>query len=105
MPEPTTLPVADTVSTDADPYITEPTHLRVFSDGPVGDATAREWFVDGADDDGHMTEACWSYDTHAAALAALPEFARNQSEHNGVTWRWTPGRSERRRPYPNHLRE
>lgn len=65
---------------EADCYTTTPTRLRIWSDGG-------EWFLDGADDRGAFTEGCWSYDTHAAAVAALAEFV-DARRLDGVTWQW-----------------
>lgn len=49
------------------------TRLRLYAeDGPEG----REWWVDGISADGtRCSEGCWEFDTFAAAVAALPEFA------------------------------
>lgn len=60
------------------------THLRVHTDGS-------EWFIDGADDSGDYTEACWSYDSFAGAVAALPEFYAALSDY-GVTFTPDPSR-------------
>ena len=64
-----------------DAYTDEPTHVRIYSDG-------KEWFLDGADDEGNYTEQCWSYDSHEAAAADVAEFVKITSEDSGVKWKW-----------------
>jgi len=62
-----------------DCYTTRPTRARIFSETVcgVGIEPRVEWFLDGVEEmDGRYTEACWSYDTFAEALADLPEFWR-----------------------------
>lgn len=50
-----------------------PARLRLYTeDGPAG----REWWLDGISADGtRCTEMVWEFDTHAQAVAAIPEFA------------------------------
>jgi hypothetical protein len=65
-----------------DCYTARPTRARIFSDAAYANIDGqiveqREWFLDGVEEmDGRYTEACWSYDTFAEALADLPEFWR-----------------------------
>lgn len=49
--------------------------IRLFEEKPGGD-----WSIDGVDENGHYTEACWSYATEAEARAAIPEFR----QENGI---------------------
>ena len=69
---------------DPDHYTDTVTHLRIFQDG--GD-----WQLDGADDqlpERNFTQACWSFDTHAQAVAAMTEFVENQTKYCGVRFLW-----------------
>jgi hypothetical protein len=47
-----------------------------------------EWFLDGRDSENNYTEACWSYDTWAEAMADVPDFIRALTEDYGVTIEW-----------------
>lgn len=73
-------------------YTTRPTHVRLYSESyPDGNV---EWFIDGADDDGNYTEACWSYDSYGEAVANLADFVEVQTTHAGVVWDWRPQRNK-----------
>lgn len=62
-------------------YAQRVTHiLVVHEDG--------EWFIDGRDERGDYTEACWSYDTWAEAMANVPDFIRALTEDYGITIEW-----------------
>lgn len=68
-----------------DVYTADPTHVRIHSDGIA-------WFVDGADDEGRYTEACWSYDTHAEACADAENFVKAATRDYHYTWNWRNSR-------------
>lgn len=69
-----------------DEYTPLVTRLRIFDEG---DGFA----LDGADDVGRYTEAVWKYDTHAEAVAAMPEFVKWLNE-TGVKIRWRKHRNQ-----------
>ena len=64
-----------------DYYITVVNYIRVL--GEDG-----QWFIDGRDEYGDYTEACWTYDTWAEAIADVPEFIRALTEEYGLTIEW-----------------
>ncbi len=64
-----------------DGYTTEPTHLRVFCEGPGG------WTIDGADAHHRYTEDVRSYATWQEAFDRLPEFVDDLRE-DGITFKW-----------------
>lgn len=70
-----------------DAYTDEPTHIRIFSDG-------REWFVDGADDEGNYTEQCWSYASFDEAGADVENFIKNTATYSHVAWKWRQPRHD-----------
>ena len=78
---------------DTSDYTTRPTHVRLYSDTHSTDDNV-EWLIDGADDDGNYTEACWSYDSYGEAVANLADFVEVQATHAGVVWDWRPQRNK-----------
>lgn len=70
-----------------DHYITDPTHVRLFSDG-------REWFLDGANDEGGYTEVCYRFDTFNEARDAMPHFVMS-CQDCGITFHWQSPRLNR----------
>lgn len=64
-----------------DGYTTVVNYLLIVCD-------SGEWFLDGRNANGDFTEACWSYDTWAEAMADVPEFARALTEDYGLTVEW-----------------
>jgi hypothetical protein len=79
---------------DEDAYTIEPTHVRVFNED------SEQWTIDGADNDLNYTESCWSYDTFAEAVAAIPEFVEHATM-SGVRWQWDTVRSRSARKVTN----
>jgi hypothetical protein len=63
-----TRPEPDDYTDDEHPAV----RLRLYTeDGPAGP----EWWVDGISADGRRcTDACWTFDSWAEAVGALPEF-------------------------------
>ena len=77
-----------------DDYTDTVTHLRIFDEGDG-------WALDGADDYGHYTPTVWKYDTHAYAVAAMPEFVQALTEEGyKINWREGPKRAEVRPTRP-----
>lgn len=55
-------------------YTTKPVKVRIFAE-PLGlGPRDHQWCIDGVDDDGNFTEACWSYDSFADAVSELSTF-------------------------------
>lgn len=62
-------------------YITVVSHLMITKEHG-------QWFLDGRDSYDDYTEACWSYDTWAEAMADVPDFIRALTEDYGLTIEW-----------------
>jgi len=67
--------------TDANGYATLIDHIYVYHDNG-------EWFIDGRDRHDNFTEACWSYDTWAQAMADVPDFIERLIRDYGVLIKW-----------------
>lgn len=55
------------------------THIRIFAE-ECGDG-GHTWAIDGADNAGNYTEACWSFNTWKAAYEAAAEFTAEHLPH------------------------
>jgi len=66
---------------DANGYALIVNHLLIVKED-------NQWFLDGRNTNSDFTEACWSYDTWAEAMAAVPDFSRALTEDYGVTIEW-----------------
>lgn len=82
-----------------DPYTSEPTRVRIFTE-EWSEGTS--FTIDGADNDGHYTEGCWSgYATLEEALATVPAFIE-ATTLDGVVWKWDTARPKRARIITQH---
>lgn len=75
---------------ERDEYTDQPTHLRIFMEEPG------QWALDAADNDLRFTQQIYTFETHEAAVAGIPNFLRDLKE-DGLTFTFDTHRTGKAR--------